>query len=91
MSRGFVYEILWTRHSARSILLADMKRRYLRSVFELAFYLGVLALCAGCQSFRWGERTSDDLADTARVREVYSHSSTWVQQPTGGPLPGGPW
>jgi hypothetical protein len=72
-----------------------MKNGRVRYACKFALHLCVIVLCAGCQSFRWGERSSDELEDTAKVREVYSKSPNWIygSRPPywDQSLPGGSW
>jgi hypothetical protein len=72
-----------------------MKDKRVRYAFKFGLHLSVIVMCAGCQSFRWGERSSDDLEDTAKAREVYSKSTDWISgsKPPywDQRVPGSPW
>ena len=71
-----------------------MKNGRVRYAFKFALHLCVIVPCVGCQSFRWGERSSDELEDVAKAREVYSKDKLIYNPPpywTKGSFPGGAW
>jgi hypothetical protein len=83
------------RNTAKVLFLfCRMKIRSLRYALAFALHICAIVLCAGCQSFRWGERTSGDLERIATIKEIYSDTSSWTWQPTAENLekmPGRPW
>jgi hypothetical protein len=75
-----------------------MKNARVRYASKIALHVCAIMLCAGCQSLRWGERSTDELDEITKAREVYSNPNRsfddgpyWKRAGlTGGPL-GNPW
>ena len=50
-----------------------MKKKALRGIIEVIYCCGALWLCAGCGTFRWGERTGDDWQEISEDKQYESH------------------
>jgi len=50
-----------------------MKNRSFSCGSRFTLAVTALLLCSGCQSFRWGERTSQDYEELNRTKQAESH------------------